>query len=79
MPTLQFKNRRDAGAQLALKIPYCDAVIAIPRGGIPIAEPICIQHQVPLLLTSPRKLGAPKNPEFAFGAVSEYGDVILNQ
>ena len=79
MPTLQFKNRCDAGTRLALKIPYCDVVIAIPRGGIPVAEPICIQHQVPLLLTYPRKLGAPKNPEFAFGAVSEYGDVILNQ
>lgn len=78
MPSI-FKSRQNAGEKLALHVPPCDIAIAIPRGGIPIAEPICQKYQIPLLLTFPRKLGAPNNPEFAFGAISEQGDAILNQ
>ncbi|ADU96073.1 phosphoribosyltransferase [Thermovibrio ammonificans] len=80
-----FKDRREAGKLLAraiverfngtLKDPV---VVAIPRGGVVVAEPIALQLSAPLELVIPRKVGAPFNPEFAVAAVTEDGTLILN-
>lgn len=68
-----FKNRRDAGRQLAaalrrLKGQDC-VVLALPRGGVPVAAEVASVLKAPLDLLMVRKIGAPAQPELAVGAV----------
>jgi putative phosphoribosyl transferase len=70
-----FTDRRQAGEQLAdlleklrLKHPV---VLALPRGGVPVAAPIAERLQAPLDLLLVRKIGAPGQPELAVAAVVE--------
>ena len=80
-----FKNRKEAGEFLAetikeklngkLKDPV---VVAIPRGGVVVAEPIAKALKAPIDLVIPRKIGAPFNPEFAVAAITEEGTIFLN-
>ncbi len=80
-----FKDRKEAGELLAkaikerlngdLKEPV---VVAIPRGGVVVAEPIAKALKAPIDLVIPRKIGAPFNPEFAVAAITEEGTVFLN-
>ncbi len=61
---------------------YTDAqpiVLALPRGGVPVAEAIAKELRAPLDVLLVRKLGAPGQPELALGAVSEDGVTIINQ
>jgi predicted phosphoribosyltransferase len=80
-----FRDRSEAGRQLARalsgyrdKIPI---VLAIPRGGVPVAVPIAIELAAPLDCLIVRKIGVPWHPELAMGAVV-YGDppvVVCNR
>lgn len=78
-----FKDRVDAGQKLAKIIPedrYQNAVVlAIPRGGVVVGAQIAKTLCIPLDLVIPRKIGAPQNPELAFGAVAQDGTTIFNQ
>lgn len=76
-----FIDREDAGHQLADKlISYKhdeDAIIlALPRGGVPIAVTMANELSLPYDLMLVRKLGHPHHSEYAFGAIS-VGDVIV--
>lgn len=80
-----FQDRHEAGkllareiAQLALHAPI---VLALPRGGIPIAAEIARQLRAPFDLILVRKIGAPENPELAVGAVvdGEPPDLVINR
>ena len=79
-----FKNRRDAGRQLAKGlVSYEDhsdvVVLALPRGGIPVAYEVAMALNVPLDIFLVRKLGVPGHEELAFGAIAS-GDVrVLNE
>ncbi len=53
-------------------------VLALPRGGVPVAVPIARKLKVPLELCLVRKIGSPRNPEFAVGALVEDGTLFLN-
>jgi putative phosphoribosyl transferase len=68
-----FRNREEAGAWLAERLvhlaPERPVVLALPRGGVPVAAPIARALDAPLALLLVRKLGAPGNPELAIGAV----------
>ena len=70
-----FENRRDAGQQLAAALPQLDVsktvVVALPRGGVPVAAEICGAHDLPLDLVLVRKIGAPGHSELAVGAVTD--------
>lgn len=70
-----FRNRMDAGEQLALKLKNHTAdnciIYAIPRGGVPVAHQIAIFLNKPLELLIVRKLGSPWEEELALGAVTE--------
>lgn len=72
---LVFRDRRDAGRQLAAALPPLDpeqtVVLALPRGGVPVAAEICDAHGLPMDLIFVRKIGAPGQPELAVGAVSD--------
>lgn len=79
-----FVDRAAAGRELAeLLTEYrrrTDVVIlALPRGGVPVAFEIALILEVPLDVLIVRKLGAPGQPEFALGAIASGGITVLNE
>jgi putative phosphoribosyl transferase len=79
---MRFLDRRDAGRQLAAKVSALadmhPIVIALPRGGVPVAFEVAQRLGAPLDVLAVRKLGAPGNPELAVGAIAEDGSAVLN-
>lgn len=79
---MRFRDRRDAGEQLARELQALAlgraVVLAIPRGGVLVADAIVRARDWPLDLAIPRKLRAPQNPELAFGAVTGDGTVYID-
>jgi putative phosphoribosyl transferase len=77
-----FENRRDAGRLLAdLLLPLAEErpiVLALPRGGVPVAVEVARALDAPLDLLTVRKLGAPENPELGMGAVAEDGTAVVD-
>ena len=78
-----FKNREDAGWQLARKLArYAGrkdvVVLGIPRGGVEIAFPVAQALSVSMDVFLSRKLGVPGQEELAFGAVAADGTRYLN-
>ncbi len=69
-----FKNRTDAGIQLAKKLEAYrnrDCIIlAIPRGGVPVAYAVANQLNFPVEVVITKKIGHPDNKEYAIGAAS---------
>jgi len=82
VPVTRYESRRQAGEVLARRLlPYrSDAtlVLAVPRGGIPVAEPIVEALKCEFDLVMGRKIGAPGQPEFAIGAVAEGQELLVN-
>jgi putative phosphoribosyl transferase len=78
----QFADRRDAGRQLAEQLLSLAAeqpvVVALPRGGVPVAREVAIALGAPLEILAVRKLGAPHNPEYGIGAVAEDGTRLID-
>lgn len=76
---MEFRDRRDAGRQLAaavLERVAADAdvtVLGLPRGGVPIAAAVADALEAPLDVLLVRKVGHPRHREFAIGAVAEGG------
>ncbi|MGD9736021.1 MAG: phosphoribosyltransferase [Solirubrobacterales bacterium] len=81
--SVPFADRRDAGRQLAgwLRQPAGadPVVVALPRGGVPVAEEIAAALGAPLEVLVVRKLGAPANPEYGVGAIAEGGTRVIDQ
>jgi putative phosphoribosyl transferase len=79
---MRFIDRRDAGRRLAAELmPLADerpVVVALPRGGVPIAVEVARALNAPLDILAVRKLGAPGNPELAVGAVAEDETGVLD-
>jgi predicted phosphoribosyltransferase len=80
---MRFRNRRDAGHQLAdLLMPHAGrsdvVVLGLPRGGIPVAHEVAIRLRAPLDVFLVRKLGVPGHPELAMGAIAEGGIKLLS-
>ena len=59
--------------------PRQPVILALPRGGVPVAHEIAVRLGAPLNVLAVRKLGAPQNPEFGLGAVAEDGTVVINR
>ena len=79
----RFRDRTDAGMQLAEMLSaYADkrdvVVLALPRGGVPVAVEVARRLRAPLDLLVVRKLGLPSNPECAMGAIARGGVKILD-
>src|SRR6478735_3645102 len=78
----RFRNRRDAGIRLASQLEPFRAehpvVLALPRGGVPVAAEIALALHAPLDVMIVRKLGVPRQPELAMGAIGEGGARVLN-
>jgi putative phosphoribosyl transferase len=78
-----FADRDEAGRLLASRLGDCDLgddtlVLALPRGGVPIAVQVARTLGAPLDIFVVRKLGLPGRPEFAMGALASGGVVVLN-
>src|SRR6516165_5301217 len=79
-----FRDRRDAGRYLAGKLRKYAArpdvrVLALPRGGVPVAYEVARALGVPLDVFVVRKLGVPGHEELAMGAIASGGVCVLNE
>ncbi len=76
-----FKNRLEAGRKLARALAsYKEqhpVILALPRGGVPVAAEIAAALDAPLDLILVRKIGVPIQPELAMGAVVDGGAAII--
>ena len=74
---MPFKDRSDAGRQLAKALAsYKDGrpiILAVPRGGVPVAGEVAAVLSAPVDLILVRKIGVPSQPELAMGAVVDGG------
>ena len=80
---MYFRDRADAGRQLATKLnDYAGRpdllVLALPRGGVPVAFEVAQALGAPLDVFLVRKLGVPGHEELAMGAVASGGTRVLH-
>ena len=80
----RFRDRSEAGRLLAAKLAdYADrpdvVVLALPRGGVPVAYEVARALGAPLDVFLVRKLGIPGHEELAMGAVATGGVRVLNE
>jgi len=79
--SLPFRDRRDAGEQLAERLTHLESqhplILGLPRGGVPVAALVAARLHAPLDILVVRKLGVPFQPELAMGAVGEEGARVL--
>ena len=82
LTTKPLADRTAAGHVLAPLVsalsPSQPVVLALPRGGVPVAAPVAHALGAPLDLLVVRKLGLPTNPEYAFGALGEHGEPLVD-
>ncbi|MFM8981845.1 MAG: phosphoribosyltransferase [Spartobacteria bacterium] len=80
----RFKDRKDAGRILAGKLTkYTNhpnaLILALPRGGVPVAYEVARELGLPMDVLIVRKLGVPKHEELAMGAIASGGVRFLNR
>jgi predicted phosphoribosyltransferase len=78
-----YRDRRDGGETLADSLEDLRGrpdllVLALPRGGVPVAEPVARRLGAPLDVFVVRKIGFPAHQELAMGAVASGGIVLVN-
>jgi putative phosphoribosyl transferase len=79
-----FSDRREAGLALASKLRHYAGrndvvVLALPRGGVPVAFEVAESLDAPLDIFLVRKLGMPGHPEYAMGAIASGGVRVLSE
>ncbi len=80
----RFDDRKEGGRALAAKLSEYQnrkdvVVLALPRGGVPVAFEVAKALNVPLDVLIVRKLGVPGQEEFAFGAIASGGVTVFNE
>ena len=79
---MRFHDRSDAGKQLATHVRGLalaePVVLALPRGGVPVAVEVAAALRAPLDVFVARKVGAPGQPEYGIGAIAEGGTVVAD-
>jgi len=80
---MKFRDRVDAGRQLAAKVGGLGledpVVLALPRGGVPVAFEIATALGAPLDVIVARKIGAPSQPELGIGAIAEGNEIVFDR
>jgi putative phosphoribosyl transferase len=80
---MRYADRREAGRLLALELAELAGarpiVVALPRGGVPVAFEVARALGAPLEILAVRKLGAPANAELALGALAEDGTGVIDK
>jgi len=82
MPRM-YADRADAGRALADSLAHLRAapdviVLGLPRGGVPVAYEVAHALDLPLDVLVVRKLGLPRQPELAMGAIASGGALVVN-
>lgn len=80
----RFRDRTEAGRVLAERLTQYTGredvvVLALPRGGVPVAYEVAQALDAPLAVFVARKLGVPGYPELAMGAIASGGSVVLDE
>src|SRR5258707_1978905 len=81
----EFRDRVDAGRKLAHALLHLKdekpVVLALPRGGVPVAFEVAVALEAPLDVVLVRKIGAPGQPELGLGAVVDGASpqLVLNE
>ncbi len=81
--TLPFRDRIDAGKKLAASLEHFSnhpntIIMALPRGGIPVAHEVAKKLHLPMNIFPVRKLGVPGHEELAMGALTIDGQYHIN-
>ncbi len=80
---MRYLDRRDGGRRLAVELQHIAAqrpvVVALPRGGVPVAFEVARALHASLDILAVGKLGAPHNPELGVGAIAEDGTIVLGR
>lgn len=81
--TAKFRNRIEAGQMLASMLAiYANrsdvTILALPRGGVPVAFEVAIALQVPMDVCLVRKIGVPEHKELAMGAIAMHDVLVIN-
>jgi putative phosphoribosyl transferase len=79
-----FSDLTEAGVALAARLDHYKqqddvVVLALPRGGVPVAYEVARRLRAPLDVFLVRKLGLPGHPELAMGAIATGGVRVLNE
>src|SRR3989338_7880361 len=78
-----FRDRKEAGKRLSKKLLLFKSenpmVVGLPRGGVVVARSVADALEVPLEIIIVRKIGAPRNPEYAIGAIVEGGYSLFDE
>ena len=80
----RYRNRTEAGRALGQALARFSGrgdviVLALPRGGVPVAAEVAHALEAPMDVYLVRKLGAPGHPELAMGAIGSGGVRVLNE
>jgi putative phosphoribosyl transferase len=80
---LRFKNREQAGIELAEKLKdeikkEPAIVLGLPRGGVPIASIVAKTLNLEFNIYISKKIPHPQDEEFAIGAIGEFGEILVN-
>lgn len=80
---MRFADRTEAGKVLAERLSESEfahdaVVLALPRGGIPVAYEVAVRLKLPLDIFVVRKLGFPGHEELAMGAIASGGTTVLD-
>ncbi len=78
-----YKDRHQAGKIMAKALDsYRNSkhviILALPRGGVPVAYEVAKKLNLPLTVFVSRKIGAPTSPEFGIGAIAEENTIVLD-
>ncbi len=81
---MAFRDRCDAGQQLAARLGFLQGdlgviVLGIPRGGVVVAAQVARALNAPLDIFIAHKIGAPFNPELAIGALTSSGELVRDE
>jgi putative phosphoribosyl transferase len=84
METKRFRDRAEAGRLLAQRLRHYAGrddvvVLALPRGGVPVAYEVAKELDAPLAVFIVRKVGVPGHEELALGAIATGGVLVLNE
>jgi putative phosphoribosyl transferase len=84
MVVTRFRDRAEAGSRLGARLAHLAKregviVLALPRGGVPVAFEVATALGAPLDVLLVRKLGVPGQPELAMGAIASGGVRVLNR
>src|SRR3546814_2612356 len=80
---MQLRDRSDGGRRVAAMLAGAELddplVLALPRGGVPVAIEVAVALGAPLDVIVARKVGAPSHQEYGIGAIAEGGSVVVDR